>query len=243
MGSVLLRMIAALAVLLPAAATAQRADVARVEKLVLDRTNDFRREQGLAALEPDAKLEAAARYFAEYMARTDRYGHEADGKEPSDRARKHGYDYCLVAENISYQYSSEDFATTDLARRYVEGWKDSPGHRKNMLAPIATDIAVAVRRGAKSGRYYAVQMFGRPKSESIEFRVTNAARDPVRYEVGGEAFKLEPGAGRIHTNCGPEELVLKSARDAGRARLTPGNGDRLVVTKESGGFALRRRER
>jgi hypothetical protein len=214
-------------------------DLPRVEEIVRDRTNDFRREQGLAALATHARLQAAARYFAEYMARTDRYGHEADGKEPSERARRHGYDYCFVAENISYQYSSEDFTTSDLARRYVEGWKGSPGHRRNMLAPIATDTGVAVRRSAKSGRYYAVQMFGRPDSASVEFRVTNAARDTVRYAVGGKAFTLAPGAARIHTQCGPEELVLVSARERERAKVTPRNGDRWVVAREPGGLALR----
>jgi uncharacterized protein YkwD len=226
----------------PAGVGAQSAkpDLARVESTIIERTNEFRREQGLQALQRDARLEAAARYFAEYMARNDRYGHQADGKEPAERATRHGYDYCLVAENISYQYSSEDFRTADLARQYFEGWKRSPGHRKNMLAPAAIDTAVAVAKSEKSGRYYAVQMFGRPKAASIEFLVTNAARDRVRYEIGGEAFTLEAGAARIHTNCGPEELVLKSGRDAPRARVTPRNGERLVVTKESGVLSIRR---
>lgn len=241
MGSGLLPKLAgaALALLLPAAALAQRADPAQVEQLVRERTNDFRREHGLAALAPDAKLEAAARYFADYMARNDRYGHEADGKEPADRARRHGYDYCLVAENISYQYSSEGFRTTELAQRYVEGWKGSPGHRKNMLAPAAIDTAVAVRRSEKSGRYYAVQMFGRPRSASVEFRITNGARDMVRYSIGGQAFTLAAGAARIHTQCAPEELALASARDAKRASVVPRNGDHLTVVREAGGLALR----
>jgi uncharacterized protein YkwD len=241
MDPVLLRMLAGagFVALLPAVALAQRADLARVEKLVRERTDDFRREHGLAGLETDARLEAAARYFAEYMARSDRYGHEADGKEPADRARRHGYDYCMVAENISYQYSSEDFGTAELARRYVEGWKGSPGHRKNMLAPAATDTAVAVRRGEKSGRYYAVQMFGRPRSKSVEFRITNTTRDPVSYTLADRAFSLPPGAGMVHRQCEDSEVVLRSGRAGSGARVTPGNGDRLAVVKEGGIFSVR----
>lgn len=243
MASVLLRKLAVglcwVAGLGVGSVAAQRADLARVEDLIRDSTNDFRREQGLQPVEADASLDAAARYFAGYMARNDRHGHQADGKEPADRASRHGYDYCLIAENISYQYSSADFRTTELAVRYVEGWKNSPGHRKNMLSPNAMDSGVAVARSEKSGRYYAVQMFGRPKSASVEFRVTNAARDTVRYEVGGKGFTLSHGSARIHTQCGPEEVALASARDGKRAKTVPRNGDRLVVVRETGDLALR----
>jgi uncharacterized protein YkwD len=225
----------AVAALLPMGGMAQRPDLGRVEDIIVGRTNDFRREQGLQPVASDAKLEAAARYFAQYMARTERYGHQADGKEPADRATRHGYDYCLVAENISYQYSSEDFATTGLALRYVEGWKKSPGHRKNMLSPHAIDTGVAVARG-ESGRYYAVQMFGRRKSAGVEFRITNAARDTVRYEVGGEVFTLSPGSARVHTHCTPDELVLLAGK---RPKATPRNGDRITVVREAGGLTLR----
>lgn len=49
----------------------------------------------------------------------------------------------------------------ELASRYFEGWKKSPGHRRNMLEASVTDTAVAVARSARTGRYYAVQLFGR----------------------------------------------------------------------------------
>lgn len=238
MGAGLLRKLSAVAVLaLAMAGIAQaRPDLERVETIIVERTNEFRREQGLPPVAPDGKLTAAARYFAQHMARTDRYGHEADGKQPAGRATGHGYDYCLVAENISYQYSSEDFATTDLALRYVEGWKKSPGHRKNMISPHAIETGVAVARSDKSGRYYAVQMLARPKSAGIEFRITSAARDTVRYEVGGERFTLSPGSTRIHQHCTPDELVLLAGN---RPKATPRNRDRLVVVRDAGGLALR----
>jgi uncharacterized protein YkwD len=152
------------ATLWPAMALAQRVDLSGAERLIVDATNAFRREEGLGPVKSDAALGHAARDFAEFMARTDRYGHTADGRNPGDRATGNGYGYCLVAENIAYQYNSAGFRTAELARGFVEGWKHSPGHRKNMLDPAATDTAVAVARSASSGRYYAVQMFGRPKS-------------------------------------------------------------------------------
>ena len=151
------------ALLLGAGAAHAKVDPAQVERQVVRDTNEFRKENGLEAAGPASALRRTAEEFAEYMARTDKYGHEADGRTPGERAKRGGYDWCRVSENISYQWSSHDFDTTELARRLVEGWKKSPGHRRNMLDPKVTETAVAVARSAKSGKYYAVQMFGRPR--------------------------------------------------------------------------------
>ena len=110
-------------VFVSAPAAARVPDVAAVESMVIEATNRFRAEEGRNAVAPERHLDAAAREFAAFMARTDRYGHNADGREPADRAKAHGYDYCLVSENISYQYSSLGFRTGELATRLVEGWK------------------------------------------------------------------------------------------------------------------------
>ena len=108
------------------------------------------------AVDPsDAGLELARRYlhifgpgtaqaFADYMARTDRYGHTADGNQPSDRAKARGYDYCIVLENIAYAFNSEGFTGEKLAGQFVTGWQNSPGHRRNMLDPDVTETGVAV---------------------------------------------------------------------------------------------------
>src|SRR2546423_1438495 len=79
---------------------------ARVGKDIVRRTNDFRRDQGREAVAVNGKLAETAAYFAGYMARTDTYGHTADGKRPAQRATAHGYDYCIVLENIAYRYNS-----------------------------------------------------------------------------------------------------------------------------------------
>ena len=233
----LLPKLAPLAVACAQAALAQP-DLARVAAIVVAETNRFRAAERLPEVGAQRALADAAREFAAFMARTDQYGHEADGRTPSDRATAHGYDYCLVSENISYQYSSRDFETRELARRYVEGWKASPGHRRNMLAPEATDTAVAVARSAKSGKYYAVQLFGRPASRMVEFRVTNGAREPVRYRVAGKEFSLGTGAARIHQQCGPDEVSVAREKP-----VTPASGDRLVIVKAPGGKLAIRSDR
>ena len=77
---------------------------------------------------------------ARFMARADHYSHEADGKTPAQRAQEQGYAYCIVLENIASLYSSEGFGTQELADRVMQGWKQSQGHRENMLDPSETDV-------------------------------------------------------------------------------------------------------
>lgn len=110
-------------------------NVSDTAKLIVQKTNDLRQEEGLPTVELNAQLSETARYFAEYMAKTNKYGHTADGKRPFQRATQFGYDYCIVTENIAYQYNSEGFSTGELAEQFFQGWAHSPGHRKNMLDP------------------------------------------------------------------------------------------------------------
>lgn len=184
------------------------------EALIVEQTNAFRKKEKLAALTTNENLNATAQYFADYMARTGKYGHKADDQRPSERASNHGYDYCIVAENIAYQFRSTGFTAKTLAERFVSGWKQSPGHRDNMLDPHVTETGVAVARRKGDSAYYAVQMFGRPDSRSISFRVRNASDTPVEYTVrrrGSEkAFSLPPRLRRTHRRCRPTEVEFKT---------------------------------
>lgn len=143
---------------------ARAADIPAVERAIVEGTNRFRQEEGVGSVRPDSMLDRAAHEFAQYLARTDRFDHEADGRTPAIRARAYGYDYCLVAENIAYRYDSRGFTTLALAQGLVQGWKDSPGHRRNMLDARAVDTGVAVVQSPHTGRFYAVQMFGRRRA-------------------------------------------------------------------------------
>jgi len=147
----------------PARAETKTPELPKVVQRIVDRTNDFRKSEKREPVRVNAELTKAAEYFAKFMAESGKYGHEADGQKPADRAKKHGYDYCLVLENIAYLYNSEGFGTEDLAGGLIKGWQESPGHRKNMLDPDVIETGVAVARSEKTGYFYAVQMFGRPR--------------------------------------------------------------------------------
>jgi uncharacterized protein YkwD len=224
---------------------AKKPDLARVAKLIIDRTNAFRKEQGRPQVEVDARLARAAQYFADYMAKNDRYGHGADGQRPADRARKHGYDYCIVLENIAYDYNSAGFSTDELGKALVEGWKHSPGHRRNMLDPDVNDTAVAVAHSDKTGYYYAVQMFGRPHSKAIEFTIANQSDARIEYRIGKQSFPLPPSYVRTHTRCRPAKVVIQllgsEPGSKGESRtVQPASGDHFVITGDSRGYQVKK---
>jgi uncharacterized protein YkwD len=148
-----------------AAPTMKRADLPQVEKIVIEGTNQFRAGERRVVLRTNAELEKAARDFAEYMARTGKFDHEVDGTTPATRVKAAGYQYCRIGENIARFYSTHGFTTTDLGQQLVKGWKDSPGHRRNMLEPevIETGVAVVHRRHDGIDDFYAVQLFGKPR--------------------------------------------------------------------------------
>lgn len=216
--------------LAPAGQGAPRApDLAQAGRAVAERANAFRRAQGQPPVKPNPTLDAAAAEFAAYMARTGRYSHEADGREPAERAQAHGYAWCLVSENIAYAMSSAGFETAELAGRLVQGWIDSPGHRRNLLDPGATETGVAIAGAPGGQRFYAVQMFGRPASLRIRFELANRSDQAVRYELGGQRHELAPGVTRWHERCDAPRLLVSLPGQREARAIQPGNGARYRI--------------
>lgn len=136
--------------------------VSGMEQMVIEATNGFRKENRLDALKPNVRLIVIAQNHARNMARQDRFGdtdkngHVLDGRGLDYRIQVGGYDYGRVAENVGYQLNK-----ADPAGSMMQGWKTSPGHRRNMLLADVSEIGVGAAQG-KSGRWYFVQVFGRP---------------------------------------------------------------------------------
>jgi len=137
------------------------ADAGRTAAWIVQHANEYRREHGRKPVVRDEHLHAAALEFARFMARTGKYSHTADGSTAGERARRHGYRWCRISENIAYAFDSRGFRDEDLGRKVLEGWERSAGHRENLLDRDVTHTAVAIARSERTGYYYAVQMFGR----------------------------------------------------------------------------------
>lgn len=143
------------------------------ENRVIEATNAFRSDHGLATLRTNARLIAIAQNHARNMARQDRYGdndrngHVLDGKNVEYRIKAAGYPFARIAENVGYQLNRPDSVAS-----MMDGWKGSRGHRRNMLEPELTEIGVGAAQG-KSGRWYFVQVFGRPADAARAVRTSN----------------------------------------------------------------------
>jgi len=216
-------------------------DVKKVGPSIVEKTNAFRMAQVRKPVSANAKLTETAQAFADFMAEEDKYGHTADGKQPAERAKKQGYDYCIVLENIAYAFDSSGFDVEKLATQFENGWENSPGHRRNMLDPDITETGVAVARSEKTGHYYAVQLFGRPKSEAIDFALENKTKETIEYTLGDQSFSLQPRYTRRHTICRPEELKIQwPDKKSPATTLKPAAKDRFTITKDGSGFQVKK---
>lgn len=185
-------------------------DIAKTEAAIIELTNAFRKENKLQEVQRNPALAAAARAFAKYLASNGAFSHTADGKQPADRAKKAGYDYCQVAENLALHQDSDGFATKVLAQKAVEGWENSPGHRRNLLAPYVTEVGVGVAKAPdKDPKYISVQLFGRPKSLAYEFKITNATPEVVAYAFSAKEHEIKPSFAVTHTSCQPGQIKFE----------------------------------
>ncbi len=189
-------------------------DIATVETEIVQMTNDFRGKHKLGDVRPNAELASAARAYAAYLAKSGAFSHTADGREAGDRVTSAGYEWCQVGENLALNADSGGFAALDLARKAVEGWINSPGHRANMLAPYATEIGVGVAKAPdKDPKFISVQLFARPKSLAYEFQISNSSREAVSYSFGGEEHEVRPSYAVTHTACAPSPLAFDKVGD------------------------------
>lgn len=221
----------------PANKSEKTAKLEKAAKELFDATNRFRADEKRTELKWNPRLAEAAESFVKFMASTDRYGHEADGKSPAERAKERKYDYCALAENIAYVYSSEGYDTGEVARGLFAAWKDSPAHRGNMLDGDVVEAGMAVARSEKSGKYYGVQMFGRPGSMAIAFEVVNEAGEDVQYQVGDDTLALGPRVTRTHHDCRKIEIRFAGPGFDTKGEpesFRPVTGDRFVISKKDG---------
>lgn len=223
-------------------------DLAAVEVAIVAKTNAFRGRHKLGAVRRNARLDRAAQAYARYLARTGRFSHSADGRRPADRIKAAGYRYCQVAENLALNVDSRGFAADQLAGAAVTGWENSPGHRRNMLAPHVTEIGVGVAKAADTHRYLSVQLFGRPEALKFRFRIRNLTRGKVNYAYAGRPQTLPARVIMTHTSCLPGDLVFRNVRVRGKAAPAPARfaakpGDEFVVRPGSGAIRIEHRPR
>ena len=213
-------------------------DIAKIEAAIVEITNTLRAEARLGSVTVSPQLSQAARAYADLLARSGQFSHDADGNL-ADRAARAGYQHCMIAENLAAHQDSRGFEARVLAKSALEGWLNSPGHRKNLMTPDVTETGVAVAKAPdKDPKYVAVQLFGRPQSLSIVFQVSNASGEALTYSFAGKTHDLPPHMAVTLTSCTGGALNFeKSGAKPFSARYEAANAKTYVVTGPGAGLA------
>ncbi len=105
--------------------------------------NQYRKQNGLKPLTLNTSLSEAAKNHSRDLAKWDRISHfGSDGSNPWDRVKRSGYNARLAAENVGTgQVTIEEV---------FKGWKESPGHNKNLLLADAEHMGIALVHEPKS---------------------------------------------------------------------------------------------
>ncbi|UVW29287.1 CAP domain-containing protein [Massilia sp. H6] len=109
-----------------------------------------------APLRWDPELGQAALAHSRDMAALRYFSHQAkDGSTAAERARRAGYQWQRVGENIAFGQRTPE--------EVVAGWLDSPGHCANIMNPGFTEMGAAYGMASehRAGLIYWTQVFGR----------------------------------------------------------------------------------
>lgn len=127
----------------------------------LQYTNEYRQKNGLEPLRWNQKIADVSRGHSQDMchgrvgSRHVKHSLTHDGFE--NRVDEFPQGYRGAAENVGMRWGHGYNANT-IARKQVDGWIASPGHRKNMVGDY-TDCGISVYHCPQG--WYSTQMFGR----------------------------------------------------------------------------------
>jgi uncharacterized protein YkwD len=172
---------------------------------VLDAMNSEREQRGLGPLRLDARLNAAASDRIGDMFDKHYFDHVSpDGTQPFVWVNYRSYRYSTVGENLAEGYRS--------AAAVVNGWMNSPGHRRNLLGQSFQDTGIAIVRGSPTGRsngFTVVALYAR-----------EAARNPSAITAGVSREGILDAMNRERERRGLPRLRLD-------ARLNAAASDRI----------------
>ena len=96
-------------------------------------SNTARAANGVAGLNLNGQLDAAAQACADDMAARDYWSHNTpEGSPPWIWVTNQGYSYQKLGQNLATGFSDE--------QNTVDGWMNSPPHRENLLDPAFKDV-------------------------------------------------------------------------------------------------------
>ncbi len=165
----------------------KKIDYALLNAAVFYVSNEARNERGLSILIYQSNLEIMAWNHSKSMGARDFFDHynkkDKKRREPNDRAKLAGITNPKIGENIGSQGGYKYASYLELADSIVDGWIDSPPHRKTLYSPDAVQLGCGVyyyrglwqkqRKIAKQGDGFWLstqnfQLFSRVKAGSAK---------------------------------------------------------------------------
>lgn len=136
----------------------RRVELTAVADWIVEYTNQARIAEGLPALTSESRLAEVAQAHSQNMAEQNFFSHiDLQGKNHQNRLdqRYPGLVHSS-GENIA-KYPVIRGSDQDLARRLVDGWLASAGHRENIMRTSYTRLGIGL---AQQDNYvYATQLF------------------------------------------------------------------------------------
>jgi uncharacterized protein YkwD len=168
-----------------------------VEDALMPEHNDFRSRQSLPNLRRHEGLVAAARAHAADLLQRRYFEHASpEGYTSVERVGLLARDFIgLAGENIVEVEGGPPASAADLA----ELWRNSPGHRSNMLRPTYTHIGIGVVRGG--ARTISAVAFGESFGEldtPLAWRIGDGSALPDLLKTKGapiRGYALAPVGG------------------------------------------------
>ena len=169
-------------------------------------------------------------------AKTGKFAHEADGREPSERAEAQGYRYCLVAENLALNLDSRGFETRQLAGDAVEGLEGVARSPRQPAAGGTSPISalpwcarpIAIRSSSPCSC-----SAGRKRCKVSS--PSRTGREPwCATSWARRRHDLPPRTIATLYPLRPRELVFEECWRR-QSRFAPRDGDRFVVRPGTGG--------
>lgn len=127
----------------------------KVESSVVSSTNHKRVQRDRRAVRGNACLNRMAENWARHLAGTNSLTHRKMGRILSQCDRSY------VSENLAKYPVSSGMTAAQIARRTVQLWMESAGHRRNLLSRTPRVIGVGVAKSANGNYWYIVQNFAR----------------------------------------------------------------------------------
>lgn len=146
-------------------------DVERIEKLIHEKMNKHRVENGLEPLTRNESLDAVARYKSWDMAQRDYFGHVGPNGTIHDDLRRRYDTKCVNSgQNVfkkihypsdTYSYVQSVLATEkNLSTKAVNSLLNSSGHRENALSPNYDSQGIGVFVDENGSVYVTQELCG-----------------------------------------------------------------------------------